>query len=110
MENIWSYEHNQAIETEKVEMKTFKLVGRFFEDSQTLVRMFGVITHPSIRESSYIQKDSELASVDENASQLKEAEKKEVIALNFYKYRLDKNSLRITFLCLPPAQQIQTLK
>jgi len=107
MENIWSYEHNQAIETDKVEMKTFKPQGRFFEDSQTLVKMFGVITHPSIKESAYVQRDSELASVDENASQLKEAEsKKEVIALNFYKYRVDKNSLRITFLCLPPAQQI----
>ena len=35
---------------------------------------------------------------------------REIVALNFYKYRLDKASLRVTFLCLPPAQQIQTLK
>ena len=33
MENIWTYEHNQAIETDKVEMKAFKPLGRFFEDS-----------------------------------------------------------------------------
>jgi hypothetical protein len=105
MENIWTYDHNQEIETEKVEMKTFKPVGRFFEDSQTLVKMFGVLTHPSIKESSYITPSNELASVDENTSQLKDQtdSKKEVIALNFYKYRIDKNTFRITFLCLPPA-------
>jgi len=33
-------------------------------------------------------------------------EKKEVVALNFYKYRVDKNSMRITFMALPYSQQI----
>ena len=39
-----------------------------------------------------------------------ETQQKEITALNFYKYRLDKNSLRVTFLCLPAANIIQTLK
>ena len=35
---------------------------------------------------------------------------RDILALNFYKYRLDGNSLRATFLCLPAANTIQTLK
>ena len=53
MENIWTFEENDAIETDKVDMKPFKPTGRFFEDVQTLVRMFGTKTHPALRESSY---------------------------------------------------------
>ena len=53
MENIWTFEENQAIETDKVDMKPFKPTGRFFEDVQTLVRMFGMKTHPGVKESTY---------------------------------------------------------
>ena len=55
MDSIWTFEENQGIETEKVDMKPFKPTGRFFEDVQTLVRMFGIKTHPALRESSYRQ-------------------------------------------------------
>ena len=53
MDTIWTFEENQAVETEKVDMKPFKPTGRFFEDVQTLVRMFGIKTHPALRENSY---------------------------------------------------------
>ena len=53
MENIWTFEENEALETDKVDMKHFKATGRFFEDVQTLARMFGMKTHPGLRESSY---------------------------------------------------------
>ena len=71
--------------------------------------MFGIKTHPALRESTY--RPMELASNGslQNESQDDQA-LREIVALNFYKYRLDKASLRVTFLCLPPAQQIQTLK
>jgi hypothetical protein len=49
MDLIWTYEHNQAIETDKVDLKPFKPVGKFFDDVQTLVRLFGIKTHPALR-------------------------------------------------------------
>ena len=71
--------------------------------------MFGCKTHPALRENSYRTTD-----VNNNASAANESQGdepvREIVALNFYKYRLDKASLKATFLCLPPAQNIQTLK
>lgn len=106
MENIWTFEENQRIDTDKVDMKPFKPTGRFFEDVQTLVRMFGIKTHPALRESTYRHSEhsaNDAASADEHVS-------RDIVALNFYKYRLDRASLRVTFLCLPSAHTIQTLK
>ena len=45
-------------------MKPFKPTGRFFEDTQTLVRMFGIKTHPGLKESSY-REITDASSVDE---------------------------------------------
>ena len=53
MESIWTFEENEALETDKVDMKPFKPTGKFFEDVQTLVRMFGMKTHPGLKESNY---------------------------------------------------------
>jgi hypothetical protein len=50
---IWNFEENELIETDKVDMKPFKPTGKFFTDSQTLIQLFKVVTHPSLRESSY---------------------------------------------------------
>jgi hypothetical protein len=69
-------------------MKTYKPTGKFFTDVQFLVKLFGVQTHPSLRESTYKPKGS--ATLDE----------KEISVLNFYKYRLDCNSLKILSLTL----------
>ena len=68
MENIWTFEENQGIETDKVDMKPFKPTGRFFDDVQTLVTMFKIKTHPALRESSYRESGAENGSVA-NASQ-----------------------------------------
>jgi len=57
MEGIWTYEDNQAVKTELVDMKPFKPTGKFFEDVQTLVRMFAIRTHPALRESTYRPSD-----------------------------------------------------
>ena len=53
METIWTFEENQEAEIDKVDLKPFKPTGRFFEDVQTLVRLFGIKTHPALRESTY---------------------------------------------------------
>ena len=109
MDTIWTFEENQAAEIDRVDMKHFKPTGRFFDDIQTLVRMFNCKTHPALRENSYrTNADNNNASAA-NESQHDEPVR-EIVALNFYKYRLDKASLKATFLCLPPAQNIQTLK
>ena len=96
------------METEKIDLKPFKPTGRFFEDVQTLVRLFGIKTHPALRESSY-RSESQTNASAANESQ-DEVPAREILALNFFKYRLDKASLRVAFLCLPAAQNIQTLK
>ena len=53
METIWTLEDNEAIECDKVDLKPFKPTGKFFDDVQTLVRLFGIKTHPALRESTY---------------------------------------------------------
>lgn len=52
---IWNFETNEAVETDKVDLKPFKATGKFFPDAQTLVGIFKVVTHPALRESSYRQ-------------------------------------------------------
>ena len=70
--------------------------------------MFGIKTHPGLRESTYRPVEQSTGSVVNES--VDEQAAREIVALNFYKYRLDKASLRVAFLCLPPAQNIQTLK
>lgn len=96
MDSIWSFAANESVETEKVDLKPFKPTGRFFDDVITLSKMFNIKIHPALRESTYRVGESE--------------ESKDIIALQFMKHRLDRNSLRAMFICLPPAQHIQTLK
>jgi hypothetical protein len=50
--------------------------------------MFGIQTHPAIKESTYKPKGTGLL------------DDKEVSVLNFYKYRLDCNTLKVMLLTL----------
>lgn len=102
METIWNFKDNEVVETEKIDMKTFKATGRFFDDIISLAKLFSIKIHPALRESSYRE------SKDDGEPD--EVMAREITALNFNKYRLDRNSLRVMFLCLPLAQNIQTLK
>ena len=56
---IWTYEANQSVETEKVDLKPFKPTGKFFDDVQTLTRLFNIQTHPALRESTYRDKEAQ---------------------------------------------------
>ena len=53
MANVWEFKPNDETDLEKVDLKLFKPVGKFFEDVATLSEMFNVRIHPAIRESSY---------------------------------------------------------
>lgn len=64
-------------------MKSYKPTGKFFTDVQFLVKHFGIQTHPSLRESNYKPKGNGIL------------EDKDVAVLNFYKYRLDCNTLKV---------------
>ena len=80
---IWNFQENEAIETDKVDMKPYKPTGKFFTDCQTLVKMFNIQCHPAIKESTYKPKGNNIL------------EDKEVNTLNFFKYRLDCNTLKV---------------
>lgn len=95
---IWNFGENEAVDNEKVDLKPFKPTGKFFADSQVLMGIFKCVTHPAIRESSYREPKDKLT------------EEKEITVLNFYKYRIDHNTLRITQLALAAQTTILTLK
>lgn len=95
---IWNFQENEAIDTEKTELKTFKPVGKFFTDVQFLVKLFGIHIHPCLKESVYKPKGTSIL------------EDKDVSVLNFFKYRLDSNTLRVIQLALPAQNMIQTIK
>lgn len=98
MESIWNFKDNESGETEKIDLKPFKPCGRFFDDVLTLAKMFNIKVHPSLRESTYREsKDSHEADMPDDQMM------REITALNFMKYRLDRNSLRVMFLSLPAA-------
>jgi len=80
---IWNFKENEAVETEKIDLKTFKPTGKFFADVQFLVKLFNIHTHPCLKESAYKPKGNTLI------------EDKDVTILNFFKYRLDSNTLRV---------------
>lgn len=101
MESIWTFNDNESVETEKVDLKPFKPTGRFFDDILTLTKLFNIKVHPALRESTYVSK------TDDNE---RDEAIRDITALQFNKHRLDRNSLRAMFLCLPPALNIQTLK
>lgn len=95
---IWNFQENEAIETDKAEMKTYKPSGKFFTDSQFLVNLFKIQTHPAIKESTYKPKGTGML------------DDKEISVLNFYKYRLDCNTLKVMQLSINVQPTIQTLK
>jgi PP-loop superfamily ATP-utilizing enzyme len=82
-------------------MKTYKPLGKFFEDVETLCRMFNLRVHPAMKA---------LVTLNAEGEKVEEEKPKEVNTLNFYKHRLDKNSMKVLFLALQSAPYIHTLK
>jgi hypothetical protein len=79
-------------------MKTYKPTGKFFTDVQFLVNLFKIQCHPAIKESTYKPKGTGML------------DDKEISVLNFYKYRLDCNTLKVMQLTFNVQSTIQTLK
>ena len=47
MESIWNFKDNEAIETEKIDLKPFKPTGKFFDDVQAFPQLSTPSRHDS---------------------------------------------------------------
>lgn len=53
MQKIWTYKDNEAVETDAIDLKTFKPVGKFYDDIETITRMLNIKVHPALRPLTY---------------------------------------------------------
>lgn len=53
MQKIWTFKDNETAETDSVDLKTFKPIGKFYDDVETLTRMLNVKVHPALKPISY---------------------------------------------------------
>ena len=98
MQKIWTFRECEAVETEAIDIKGFKPQGKFYEDADTICKLFGIKPHPGLRPHAHSGEGKD------------EHESKEVTVVNFNKHRIDKNSMRVLFFALPSSPNVQTLK
>mmetsp|Transcript_34598 Transcript_34598/g.33809 ORF Transcript_34598/g.33809 Transcript_34598/m.33809 type:complete len:127 (+) Transcript_34598:16-396(+) len=101
MNNIWTFDGNEYVETDHIEQKQFKPIGKFYDDVLTLTKTFNIKVHPAMKP---------VTNVPIPGEEQEEQKQKEVSTLTFYKHRLDKNSMKVLFWCLPASPGIHTLK
>ena len=88
MQKIWQFKDNEAVETDSVDLKTFKPVGKFYEDVETLAKIFNIKVHPALKPANY-------SGSEDHPSQANEEQKHhDLNTLNFYKHRVDRNTLK----------------
>ncbi len=50
MANIWSFAENENVDVMNIDIaKTFKATGKFFDDVETVTKLFGVKVHPALK-------------------------------------------------------------
>ena len=42
MQKIWTFRENEAVETDGVDVKSFKASGRFYDDTETISKLLNV--------------------------------------------------------------------
>jgi hypothetical protein len=94
---MWNFKENEAVETDSIDVKSFKPAGKFYEDVDSLCKTFHVKAHPALRNPH--QPSGEGSE-----------EVKEVSQITINKHRIDRNSMRVLFFSLPASPNIQTLK
>ncbi len=77
-----------------MDLKAFKPQGKFYEDADTICKLFNIKTHPALRAPAHPENE----------------EQKEVTTVNFNKHRIDKNSMKVLFYTLPASPNVHTLK
>ena len=89
MANIWTFSENESVDVMAIDInKTFKPTGKFYDDVDTLMRLFSIKAHPALKRP---------------VAPSQEEEKKEQNTLTFYKHRLDRGTVRTLFTCLPSS-------
>lgn len=53
MNKIWTFKESESVETDAIDLKTFKPTGKFYDDVETLCKMFGSRVHPALKPISY---------------------------------------------------------
>lgn len=77
--NIWTFAENEQVDVMAIDInKTFKPTGKFYDDVETLNKLFGIRVHPALKRP-----------VVDVSSEGAEEGKKEQNTLTFYKHRLD---------------------
>lgn len=104
MDNIWTYQGNEAVDVPDIEPKQFKTTQNFYDDLENLCRDKGIKMHPALKKP--LPKEPEEGAPPADPA----AKPKEITTLNFYKHRLDKSTLKILFFLLPYYPTIHTLK
>ncbi len=66
--------------------------------------MFNIKVHPALKPVVYSSTEEHAASANE------EQKHHELNTINFYKHRIDRNSMRVLSLALPASPNIHTLK
>jgi len=49
MHRIWTFKDNEATETETIDLKPYKATGKFYDDVETLCKMFNIKVHPALK-------------------------------------------------------------
>ena len=52
MQKIWNFRESEAVETDNIDVKGFKPVGKFYEDAEALCKIYNIKIHPALRAPS----------------------------------------------------------
>lgn len=100
---IWTYSDCNGKNTDDVNLAQYKLTGKFYADCEALCKLMNIKVHPALRPVLW-EKEKPLFEQEDA-----KVEEKEVEVVKFDKHRIDKNSMKVLFHCLP-VSQVKTLK
>ncbi len=49
MKKIWTFKENNGVDTDGIDLKSYKGTGKFFDDVETLCKMFNIKVHPALK-------------------------------------------------------------
>jgi hypothetical protein len=110
MENIWTFKANDQQACADIEPKQFKTTSNFHDDIEMLCKNLSIKVHPALKKPGKPMTPSEESKDGDSKPAEEEIKPKELNTINFYKHRLDKNTLKVLFFLLPYYPNIHTLK
>lgn len=49
MQKIWAFKDNESADTDSIDLKQYKGTGKFYDDVDTLCRLFSIKVHPALK-------------------------------------------------------------